>query len=277
VPDPRNVFTVDLEEWFHICASGLAELRPENWDRLPSRVDLTTRLLLDLLDASHVRATFFVVGWVAERHPQLVDMVRAAGHEIGSHGYLHQKAYDLGPERFRSDLRESLRVLSQICGERVTMFRAPEWSINERSLWALDALAAEGVGIDASMAPLRIVGDVGYPRYPHIRKTAAGPITEVPPLVADRFRQVMPMGWGWGLRMSSPRRVLRTIEAVNRAGLPAVLTVHPWELDPDPPRVRLPARLHFAHYFRLSGFVDRLREVLAGAAFGRIGDLNVSS
>ena len=277
MPDPRNVFTVDLEEWFHICASGLDALDPERWDRLPSRVELTTRIALDLLDQKRIRATFFVVGWVAERHPQLVDMVRAAGHEIGSHGYLHQKAYDLGPERFRSDLRESLRVLSQICGERVTMFRAPEWSINERSLWALDALAAEGVGIDASMAPLRIVGDVGYPRYPHIRKTAAGPITEVPPLVADRFRQVMPMGWGWGLRMSSPRRVLRTIEAVNRAGLPAVLTVHPWELDPDPPRVRLPARLHFAHYFRLSGFVDRLREVLAGAAFGRIGDLNVSS
>ena len=273
---PRNVFTVDLEEWFHICASGLDALDPERWDRLPSRVELTTRIALDLLDRNRIRATFFVVGWVAERYPQLVDMVRAAGHEIGSHGYLHQKAYDLGPERFRSDLRESLRVLSQICGERVTMFRAPEWSINERSIWALDALAAEGVRIDASMAPLRIVGDVGYPRYPHIRKTPAGPITEVPPLVADRFRQVMPMGWGWGLRMSSPRRVLRTIDAVNRAGLPAVLTVHPWELDPDPPRVRLPARLHFAHYFRLSGFVDRLREVLAGTTFGRIGELNVS-
>ena len=276
MPGTTNVFTVDLEEWFHICASGLDALDPERWDRLPSRVELTTRIVLDLLDRRNVRATFFVVGWVAERHPQLVDMVRAAGHEIGSHGYLHQKAYDLGPERFRSDLRDSLRVLSQLCGGGVTMYRAPEWSINDRSLWALDALAAEGVRIDASMAPLRLVGDVGYPRYPHIRKTLAGPITEVPPLVADRFRQVMPMGWGWGLRMSSPRRVLRTIEAVNRAGLPAVLTVHPWELDPDPPRVRLPARLHFAHYFRLSGFGDRLRDVLAGAAFGRIGDLKFS-
>ena len=268
-----NVFTVDLEEWFHICASGLDALRPECWDRLPSRVELTTKLVLDLLDRSGVRATFFVVGWVAERHPRLVEDVRAAGHEVGSHGYLHQKAYDLGPEGFRADLRESLRAVSCLAGGPVTMFRAPEWSINDRSLWALDALAAEGVRIDASMAPLRIVGDLGYPRYPHIIKTHAGPITEVPPLVADRFRQVMPMGWGWGLRMSSPRRVLRTIEAVNRARLPAVLTVHPWELDPDPPRVRLPARLHFAHYFRLSGFADRLREVLAGATFGRIGDM----
>jgi polysaccharide deacetylase family protein (PEP-CTERM system associated) len=270
-----NVFTVDLEEWFHICASGLDALRPERWDRLPSRVEPTTRLALDLLDRCGVRATFFVVGWVAERHPRLVEMVRAAGHEIGSHGHLHQKAYDLGPEGFRSDLRESLRVLSRLAGGSVTMFRAPEWSINGRSLWALDVLAAQGVRIDASMAPLRLVGDVGYPRYPHIIETHAGPITEVPPLVADRFRQVMPMGWGWGLRMSSSRRVLRTIEAVNRAGLPAVLTVHPWELDPDPPRVRLPARLHFAHYFRLSGFADRLRQVLAGATFGRIGDMEL--
>jgi polysaccharide deacetylase family protein (PEP-CTERM system associated) len=272
VADTRNIFTVDLEEWFHICASGNESLEPEHWDRLQTRVEPTTRLLLELLDRRSIRATFFVVGWVAERHPELVETVRAAGHEIGSHGHLHQKVYALGPDAFRSDFRESIRVLSALGAGPVTLFRAPEWSINDRSLWALDILAEEGVKIDASMAPLRIVGAVTYPRYPHIRRTAAGPITEVPPLVADRFRQVMPMGWGWGLRMSSSRRVLRTIEAVNRAGLPAVLTVHPWELDPDPPRVRLPARLHFAHYFRLSGFHTRLNEVLEGAAFGRMGD-----
>lgn len=270
--DTRNIFTVDLEEWFHICASGNPALDPEHWDRLPSRVEQTSRRMLDLLDRHGIRATFFVVGWVAERHPGLIQRVRDAGHEIGSHGYIHRKAYELGPEGFRADLRESLRVLAAPGADRVTRFRAPEWSINDRSLWALAALADAGITIDASMAPLRIVGEVGYPRYPHIRRTRGGPITEVPPLVAERFRQVMPMGWGWGLRMSSPHRVLRTIEAVNRAGRPAVLTVHPWELDPDPPRVRLPARLRFAHYFRLSGFEARLNEVLAGAAFGRIGD-----
>jgi polysaccharide deacetylase family protein (PEP-CTERM system associated) len=267
-----NVFTVDLEEWFHMCAAGDA-LAPANWDRLPSRVELTTRILLDLLDEAHVRATFFVVGWVAERHAELIDAVRHAGHEIGSHGYVHQRAYDLGPDRFRADVRESVRVLSALAAAPVRMFRAPEWSINARSPWALQVLAEEGFTIDASMAPLKIVGALSYPRYPHIRATPAGLITEVPPLVADRFGQVMPMGWGWGLRMSSPRRVLRTIEAANRAGRPAVLMVHPWELDPNPPRVRLPARLHFAHYFRLGGFRDRLLDVLRGASFGRLGDL----
>ena len=269
--DTRNVFTVDLEEWFHVC--GVGAIAREHWDRLPSRAEPTTRILLDLLDRSQIRATFFVVGWVADRHPRLIQDVLAAGHEIGSHSHTHQRAYELGDAAFRGDLRASLRALSAAGAPAVTLFRAPEWSINDRSLWALDALAEEGIKVDASMAPLKMVGAVTYPRYPHIRRTRAGPITEVPPLVADRFRQVMPIGWGWGLRMSSPRRVLRAIDAVNRAGLPAVLTVHPWELDPDPPRVRLPARLHFAHYFRLNGFRERLRVILESAAFGRIGDM----
>jgi len=272
VAEARNAFTVDLEEWFHICGAGDA-LAFDNWDRLPSRVDLTTRILLDLLDGANVRATFFVVGWVAERHAGLVDLVKRAGHEIGSHGHLHQRAFDLGRDRFRDDVRESVRAVSVAAGQRVTMFRAPEWSINTRSMWALDILAEEGFTVDASMAPVKLVGDVSYPRYPHIRTTPAGPIKEMPPLVADRFGQVMPMGWGWGLRMSSPDRVLRTIAAVNRADQPAVLMVHPWELDPDPPRVRLPRRLHFAHYFRLSGFRARLRDVLNGTSFCPLGDV----
>jgi polysaccharide deacetylase family protein (PEP-CTERM system associated) len=270
--DMRNVFTVDLEEWFHICGVGGA-LAPANWDRLPARVEQTTRSLLDLLDAIQVRATFFVVGWVGERHPTLIEAVLAAGHEVGSHGYDHTRVYDLGPDGFRQDLRASMRALCAAGAARVTMFRAPEWSINDRSCWALQTLVEEGVTVDASMAPTRIVGAITYPRHPHVRHTPAGPITEVPPLVVDRFRQAMPMGWGWGLRMSSPRRVLRAIEAVNRAGVPAVLAVHPWELDPDPPRVRLPARLQFAHYFRLSGFRQRLSEILSGVPFGRIGDM----
>jgi len=273
VERPRNVFTVDLEEWFHVCASGVDALHPDNWERLPSRVGPTTRLVLDLLARANVRATFFVVGWVAKRDPHLVASVRAAGHEIGSHSYLHRKIYDLDRESFRADLRSSISALAAAGVGPVTMFRAPEWSINDRSLWALDVLAQEGIRVDASMAPVKLVGSPDYPRYPHVRNTDAGPITEVPPLVADRFRQVMPMGWGWGLRMSSPRRILRTIEAANRAGLPAVLTIHPWELDPQPPRVKLPARLQFAHYFRLSGFGRRLEEVLRHGSFGRIGDM----
>jgi peptidoglycan-N-acetylglucosamine deacetylase len=272
----RNAFTVDLEEWFHICGAGGA-LERSNWDRLPSRVERTTRALLDMLDETRVVATFFVVGWVAERHPRLIEEVRAAGHEVGSHGHLHERAYDLGPENFRTDLRRSVSALAADGTAAITAFRAPEWSINERSRWALNVLAEEGFTLDASRAPLRLVGHVSYPRTPHVVETDAGRLVEAPPLVADRFGQVMPMGWGWGLRMSSPRRVLRVVERVNRSGSPAVLTVHPWEIDEDPPRVPLPLRLQFAHYFCLSGFRGRLREILGGASFGPLRETVMES
>jgi polysaccharide deacetylase family protein (PEP-CTERM system associated) len=266
---PSNIFTVDLEEWFHVC--GVRALAQPQWDRLPSRVELTTQLVLDLLDHASVRATFFIVGWIADRYPRLVETVRAAGHEIGSHSYSHTRAYELGAQGFAEDLAASLRALSSAGVPSVRLFRAPEWSINLRSIWALDQLVRQGFVADASMAPLRMVGDVGFPRYPHMRETASGSLLEIPPFVTDRLGQVMPMGWGWGLRMSSPRAVLRLIEAENRAGRPAVITLHPWEIDPDPPRVKLPVKLHFAHYFRLPGFADRLRRVLDGTSFGPLG------
>jgi polysaccharide deacetylase family protein (PEP-CTERM system associated) len=267
-----NAFTVDVEEWFHICGAG-AELAPDRWDSLPHRVVETTRALLDDLSAARVRATFFVLGWVAERHPALVAEIAAAGHEIGSHGYSHTRAYELGADGFADDLRRSVAALRAAGAPAVRAHRAPEWSINDRSLWALEILVREGFAMDASMAPVRLVGSPGYPRRPHVRQTPAGPILELPPFVATRFGQAMPLGWGWGLRMSSPSRVLRAIAQVNQAGAPAVFTVHPWEIDPDPPRVRLPARLRFAHYFRLDGFRQRLVSVLREGNFGPLGDL----
>lgn len=273
MPRPRaNAMTVDVEEWFHICGVG-GPLAEGHWKSLPSRVVLTTRLLLEDLDRAGARATFFVLGWIAERYPTLVQEIRAAGHDVGSHGHMHARVYDLNPGDFVADLRRSVCAIRQAGVDRLAGFRAPEWSINDRSLWALELLVREGVSVDASMAPVRIVGRVDYPRHPHVRGTAAGPILEVPPLVADRYGHVMPMGWGWGFRMTSPRRMHRTIEAVNRKGIPAVLTVHPWEIDPEPPRVPLPPRLRFAHYFCLHGFRERLAAVLARGDFGALADV----
>ena len=202
-----NAITVDVEEWFHIC--GVGPLSQQHWDSLPSRVVLTTRALLDDLDRAGARATFFVLGWVAERYPELVGEIRASGHDIGSHGHVHARVHELSTEGFVADLRQSVAALRAVGVERIGGFRAPEWSINDRSLWALACLVREGITLDASMAPVRIVGSVDYPRKPHVRHTAAGPICEVPPLVVDRFGQAMPIGWGWGLRMTSPRRMIR--------------------------------------------------------------------
>jgi polysaccharide deacetylase family protein (PEP-CTERM system associated) len=267
-----NALTVDVEEWFHLCGP-VPGLALHQWPALPSRVVVTTRLLLEDLNRSGTRATFFVLGWIAERYPGLVSEILAAGHDVGSHGHLHTRVYELDRAGFREELRCSVDALAAAGASRVWAFRAPEWSINGQSLWALDVLAAERFAVDASMAPVKLVGDASYPRRPHARATPSGPILEVPPFVVDRFGQAMPLGWGWALRMSSPSRVLRSIEAANRVGAPSILTVHPWEIDPEPPRVWLPVRLRFAHYFRLAGFRARLSAILRGGDFGALSDL----
>ena len=265
----RNCFTVDVEEWFHICGAGPA-LAFERWDKLPARVTDNTRDLLDLLDRCGVRATFFILGWVAERHPQLVREIAAAGHEIGSHGHLHRRVYELTAAAFTDDLDRSLAALAAAGVRSVKGFRAPEWSINDRSLWAVDILAQKGFRFDSSMAPLRIVGNPRYAQHPHHVATT---LVEFPPLVDRRFGQNMPLGGGWGLRMSDPGRVVAAIEERNRRGTPVALFVHPWEIDPDPPRVSLPWRQRFAHYFRLAGFRDRLEAVLRATAFAPMGEV----
>jgi polysaccharide deacetylase family protein (PEP-CTERM system associated) len=268
----QNCLTVDVEEWFHICGVG-GPLGRQHWDGLPSRVVQNTLQLLDLLDRHQIRATFFVLGWVAERYPQLVEQMIAAGHEIASHGQFHVPVYDLTPESFEDELDRSVAALKAAGAPIVQGFRAPQWSINDRSLWALDVLSHKGFRFDSSLTPLPIIGNPAYPREPHVRTTGHGDVLEFPPLVTRRFGQNFPQGGGWGLRMTAPHRVLAAIEARNRQGVPTALFVHPWELDPDPPRVRLPWAKRFVHYFRLEGFASRLETVLRGSQFAPMGEV----
>jgi polysaccharide deacetylase family protein (PEP-CTERM system associated) len=265
-----NAFTVDVEDWFHICGVE-GELAADRWAALPARVEFTTDRLLHELEAAGVLGTFFVLGWVAERYPALVQRIKAAGHAVASHGHMHLRAHELGRDRFAADVASSVRALSNAGADRVTAFRAPEWSLNSATAWGFEVLSEQGFTTDASMAPVRLVGDPAYPRTPHRRQVANGSIVEVPPFVVDRWGNAMPLGWGWALRYSRPRTVIRAIERANREGRPAVLTVHPWEIDPDPPRVRLPPRLYFSHYFQLDGFLDRLRTVLRHVPFTSLG------
>ena len=267
-----NAFTIDVEEWFHVCGVP-AVAGPSAWDALESRVVDDTQRTLDLLDRCGVRATCFVVGWVAERHPGVVARIREAGHEIGSHGQWHRRVYELGPDEFTRDLRLANAALGAAGAPRPTQFRAPEWSINGRAPWALERLAAEGFTVDSSRAPLRVVGDPMYPETPHVIATPHGPIVEVPPAVERRLGQRTPFGGGWGLRLARPGRVVREIARRNARGEPVTCWIHPWELDPDPPRMTFPAGVAFAHYFRLSGWTDRLETILRGAPFSTMSEM----
>jgi polysaccharide deacetylase family protein (PEP-CTERM system associated) len=267
-----NGFSVDVEEWFHICGAPSA-LAPPRWDSLPSRVEQDTTRVLELLARHGVRATFFVLGWVAERYPRLVETVAAAGHVIGSHGQWHDRVYDLDAGRFAADLRASITALTAAGSESVTCYRAPEWSINERSPWALDVLAREGITLDSSRAPMRVVGSTAYPEHPHEIRTHHGVLTEAPPFVTRRLGQQIPYGGGWGLRLASPAAVLREVARRNRCGIPATFWIHPWELDPDPPRVRLPWSRYVAHYLGLPGFERRLDIVLKSVSFGPLQEM----
>ena len=268
----RNCLTVDVEEWFHICGVG-GPLGRQYWDRLPSRVIGNTRHLLDLLDRHQVRGTFFVLGWVAGRYPELVEQIASAGHEIASHGYFHVPVYDLTPASFADELDRSVAALRAAGAGAVRGFRAPQWSINDRSMWALDVLSRKGFRFDSSLAPLRIIGNPRYPWEPHTRATPGGDLLEFPPMVERRFGQNFPLGGGWGLRMTAPGRVLDAIHARNRVGTPVTLFVHPWEIDADPPRVRLPWAKRFVHYFRLEGFASRLEIILRGTEFAPMGEV----
>ena len=226
--------------------------------------------LLDLLASAHVTATFFIVGWVAERHPRLVERILEAGHEIGCHSHLHRRVYEIGETEFARDVTRALAALDAAGAGQVVQFRAPEWSIDDRAPWALGTLARQGIRIDSSRAPMRVVGNPDYPEAPHTIDTPSGPIVEVPPSVGRWFGQQVPFGGGWAFRMSRPARVLAEIARRNERGLPVTMWMHPWELDPDPPRVALPAGLRIAHYLRLEGLAARLNEVLRGASFGSL-------
>jgi polysaccharide deacetylase family protein (PEP-CTERM system associated) len=234
-----NAFTVDVEDYFHV--SGFERDIPrESWPTYESRVIASTWRLIDLLARHDVRATFFVLGWVAEQHPQLVRDIRSAGHEIGSHSSWHRLIYEQSPSEFREDLRRSRDVLEDITGSAVTTYRAPSFSITRRSLWALEILVEEGFEIDASIFPVHHdrYGIPDAKREPHRITTPSGSLWEFPAAVIRRGIN-WPVSGGGYFRMYPAwlsRRLLTRINEYDRR--PFAFYVHPWEIDPEQPRLR---------------------------------------
>jgi polysaccharide deacetylase family protein (PEP-CTERM system associated) len=267
-----NILTVDLEDWYHIC--GVRELIPEeSWCRFESRVVQGADRILDILSANSVTATFFVLGFVAEQYPALIRKIKSAGHEIALHGYAHQRVYTLTPDAFRSDLEKALHVIKGTVDVAIKGYRAPEWSIRDDSLWALEILKQFGFLYDSSMAPLPFVGNPQYPKTPYKKDLQDGRLWEIPPLVAPTFFGNLPIGGGWGLRSFPYGLIRRRIQALNRQDQPATVFLHPREFVRDVPRLSgLPLAKRFVVGAKIVTTEKRLKRLLRDFSFGPVTD-----
>jgi polysaccharide deacetylase family protein (PEP-CTERM system associated) len=271
-PSLVNILTVDVEEHFQVSAFESVVPR-ETWDRWPSRVERNTDILLDLFDRTNRKGTFFVLGWVAERHAALVRRIADRGHEVACHGYSHRLVYTQQPEAFREETRRSKGLIEDAIGLPVLGYRAASFSIGWRNLWALDILAECGIAYDSSLFPVRHdrYGIPGAPRQPYrVRTTAGASLVEIPPSTLRLGGAALPFGGGGYLRLFPLAVTRMAIERLNgKEGFPAVLYVHPWEVDPAQPRVPGASLLsRFRHYVGLNTTVPKLQALLERFPFG---------
>ena len=259
---PR-VLTIDAEEWFHVCGVE-AYADPRRWDAFAPRVESTVGWRLDLLARGGHRATFFFLGWIAGRYPDLAREAVRRGHEIGVHGDLHRRADDMTPGQFRDDAVLAREKVERAAGVMPTSYRAAEWSIRHPNDPALAQLAAAGFACDASMTCVPPLGRADNPAGPSRIEFASGSIVEVPPLTGRRFGRPLPMGGAWPFRILSVARLLRAEDAFRDRGHPAVFTFHPWEFDAEhPPMAGLPPITRLVHFAGLAGLTARFTRWLA--------------
>ncbi len=270
-----NALSVDLEEYFQV--SNFEKVIDRNsWSNLPSRLAGSTGWLLDTFDETDSRSTFFVLGWIAERHPDLVRGIAERGHEIACHGYGHELVYQLSPDQFRTDLRRARQAIEDATGVAVRGYRAPSYSITRESLWALEILVEEGFSFDSSIFPIHHprYGIPDFARQP-VRLTIPGGATllEFPPTTLRVGPLTLPLSGGAYLRFMPAALFRWGFDRLVRAGEPTVLYVHPWELDPDQPRQRVGLRTRINHYYNLQRTGPRLRRLLERFPFTSVGDV----
>ena len=270
-----NAMTIDVEDYFQVSAFDDV-VRREEWETQPSRVVSNTMRLLQLFDEYSVKSTFFVLGWVADRFPGLVRDIAAAGHELASHGYGHRIVYSQTPDEFREDVRRAKGTIENASGQVVGGYRAPSFSITKNSLWALDVLVEEGYRYDASIFPIRHdrYGIPDAPRHRHVLTRPGGTLTEAPgstvrvlgsnlPVAGGGYFRILPYWWTrWGIA-----RLNRTEQQ------PAIFYLHPWEIDPDQPRLQVGRLSRFRHYRNLDKAEPRLKRLLTDFRFGMLKDV----
>ena len=267
-----NHLTIDVEEYFQVSAFE-SIISPDDWAHMEFRVEQNTTKMLDLLEEYKVKATFFVVGWVAEKHPHLVKKISQQGHEIGCHSYKHRKVYDLTPDEFRQDTQKAKYILEQVIGNKVLGYRAPSYSITNRSLWALDILEQIGFTYDSSIFPIHhdLYGLPGAPRFRYTIPNKS--LIEYPISTASVLGMRIPIAGGGYFRLFPYWFTKLMLKRINhKEGKPFIFYCHPWEIDPSQPRLTN-AKLFskFRHYNNLAKTSSRLKYLLQDFQFRPIG------
>lgn len=270
----RNAMTVDVEDYFQVSAFE-ATIRRSDWDELPGRVERNTEQILELFAERGTRATFFMLGWIAERYPKLVRRIVEAGHELASHGYGHIRVIQQRPEEFKEDVSRTKKLLEDLGGCRVHGYRAASFSIGAKTLWALDALQEAGYHYSSSIYPVRhdLYGMPQAPRFAFQHGEAA--FLEIPITTVRLLGQNIPIGGGGYFRIypyAFSRWALNRVN--NHEAQPGVFYFHPWELDPAQPRQRgIGLKTRFRHYTNLARMQGRLRRLLTDFAWGRMDEV----
>ena len=271
----KNALSVDVEDWFQVGAFETVIAR-ESWDSLPRRVETNTDAVLSLFDEAGVKATFFTLGWVAERHPALIRRIAAAGHEIASHGWDHKRVFTLSEAAFRADLIRAHEVIAEASGHAPTGYRAPSFSIDARTPWAHSVLVEEGYAYSSSVAPIRH-DHYGWPTAPRFawRPVAGADLIELPVTTFELAGRRFAAGGGGFFRLLPYALSSWAIGRVNEdEQRPAIFYFHPWEVDPDQPRVAnasLKSRLR--HYTNLSAMRPKLLKLLKAHEWGRTDEV----
>ena len=267
-----NCLTVDLEDWYHICGvEGYSD--PKQWDTYENRTIKNTDKILSLFRFYNIKATFFVLGYIALKEPDLIKTIKNEGHEIATHGFYHKRIFEMTEQEFEEDVSNSISVISSITNEKVLGFRAPEWSIREETLWVLKILKKLGILYDSSMVPLTGMGSRGFPIYPCKFDTDYGQIWEFPLTTTRLFWENLPFTGGLPLRMFPYFYVVSKIQRINHEGYPAIVYIHPWEFDMEQPHIDLPLSRRFMHYFNIKVTPKKVEGLLQHFQFSTVKDI----
>lgn len=268
----RNAISVDLEDWYHICGVENSKWA-EKWEKYSCRLIANVEKILTLLDEFDVKATFFVVGYIAEKEPSLIKIIADRGHELASHGYFHRRIFDMTPEEFEEDLLRSKKSIELASGQKVVGYRAPEWSLKKECAWALDILKKNGFEYDSSVNPLSQLSGKGFGIAPGKISTRYGDIQEFPLPTFRMFSERVPFSGGLPLRITPQCCIVEFTKRLNRNHLPIMLYMHPWELDNSQEKIDLPLNRKFMHYFNRKVTLAKVRHLLKHFNFAPVSSV----